>query len=53
MALARQQELMYDYETFKHPVPVDLPIIVLTEGRYDGIGPTWHARRFRHAAHAH
>ncbi|KAG2449005.1 hypothetical protein HYH02_005759 [Chlamydomonas schloesseri] len=33
LALARQQELLYDFETFQHPVPLDLPLIVLTQGR--------------------
>ncbi|GFR39843.1 hypothetical protein Agub_g339 [Astrephomene gubernaculifera] len=33
MAVARQQELMYDFETYQHPVPVDLPLIVMTQGR--------------------
>eukprot|EP00198_Chlamydomonas_reinhardtii_P000712 XP_001690047.1 predicted protein [Chlamydomonas reinhardtii] len=33
MTLARQQELLYDFETFQHPVPLDLPLIVLTQGR--------------------
>ncbi|GLC58233.1 hypothetical protein PLESTB_001336100 [Pleodorina starrii] len=32
-AVSRQQELPYDFETFQHPVPVDLPLILLTEGR--------------------
>ncbi|GLI69999.1 hypothetical protein VaNZ11_014733 [Volvox africanus] len=31
--VSRRQELMYDFETFHHPVPVDLPLIILTEGR--------------------
>ncbi|KAG2495636.1 hypothetical protein HYH03_006236 [Edaphochlamys debaryana] len=33
MAVARQQQLLYDYESFNHPVPTDLPMLVLTQGR--------------------
>lgn len=34
MAVCLKQELLYDFETFQHPVPVDLPVIVLTDGRW-------------------
>ncbi|KXZ44175.1 hypothetical protein GPECTOR_71g536 [Gonium pectorale] len=33
MNLARRQELLYNFESYMHPVPVDLPLVVLTQGR--------------------
>ncbi len=34
MTLAQRQELLYDFEAYKHPIPVDLPLIVLAQGRW-------------------
>lgn len=36
VTLAQRQELLYDFETYKHPIPVDMPLIVLAQGRWGG-----------------